>query len=193
MASSNGSAQALFANSSPENLAPLDSVVTDGPSGTYDHATLHRHTNALPLSPSEHEPASAASDAIYVLNTQRAVLQRLKAWDQWDTDRYKSLTKFLMSKAGFPRRPPRPTHAELLSLAKYFFPSRWSLRVVCDFGKGRFERFEVGLENVQQCESLSCSQCNDSMLIFYKTRRRNQIGRLYGGCLFPKIKCAPRD
>ena len=56
---------------------------------------------------------------------------------------------------GLAKRPICPTDAQLLSLATYFFPARLSLKVtVCDFGEGRFERFDVDLGGVWQCKSL---------------------------------------
>ena len=131
---------------SHENIVPLESVVTDEPSGSGNLAG-HNATPAIPF-----QPPWQWNE---ILNSQRAVLKRLKAWHQWEIDRYKSLGKLLASKAGFPKRPICPSNDQLLSLATHFFPPRWSLKVVvCDFGHGRFERREIELLNVENCESL---------------------------------------
>ncbi len=157
MASSNASIDASSRNPSHEHIAPLESVITGGYSGPYDGAA------GVPTNRqySEHNDAwkkildsqAAWNAARKMLDSQRVVLKRLKAWHQWDTDRYESLSKFIMSKAGLPKRPNCPDSGQLFSLATYFFTPRWSLRViVCDFGEGRFERFEVDLQNITQCK-----------------------------------------
>ncbi len=92
------------------------------------------------------------------LEPQRAVLRKLKAWHQWDTNRYKSLGNWLMSKAGLPKRPICPSKRELLSLSEYFFPLRRSLKIiVCDIGEGRLESFEADILDVEKCKLLICS------------------------------------
>ena len=149
MAGSNASVRLSARDRSHENIVPLESVVTDEPSGSEDLAG-HDSTHANSSRP--------FLDWEKILDSQRAVLKRLKAWHQWEHDRHESLGKFLMSKAGFPRRPICPSDDQLISLATHFFPPRWSLKViVCDFGDGRFERCETKLLNVEKCESLSCS------------------------------------
>ena len=159
---------------SHENIIPLESVITDGPS---DLENLGRHdsTHASPSRASGNQswwypdPSLSGNPSRKwneTLDSQRAVLKRLKAWHQWDTDRYKSLGNFLMSKAGFPKRPICPSDDQLVSLARHFFPPRWSLKVVvCDFGDGRFERCETNLLNVEKCKSLSCSWCDDLTIV----------------------------
>lgn len=80
------------------------------------------------------------------LNLQRRILRRLKAWHDWDENRHKSLRNFLLSKVGYPRRPPRPGNEELRRLAFYYFPPRSKLKVIiCDYGDHQFDRFEVEL------------------------------------------------
>ncbi len=157
MASSNASIHVSSRNLSHEHIAPLESVITGEHSKSYDGAAGVSFYQQYP----EHnattkkilDSQAAWNAARKMLDSQRAVLKRLKAWRQWDTDRYKSLRKFIMSKAGLPKRPKCPTPGQLFSLATYFFTPRWSLKViVCDFGEGRFERFEVDLENVTQCK-----------------------------------------
>ena len=157
MASSNASVGAPSRNISHENVVPLESIFTGEPSGPPDH-------RAVSAWPNSETPEAKLKDAEHldILDSQRAVLGRLKAWHQWDTDRYQSLSTYLMSKAGFPKRPICPTRDELLSLVTYFFPPRRSLKVVvCDFGEYRFERFEVPLEELEQCRSLFRSWCED--------------------------------
>ena len=84
------------------------------------------------------------------LENHRDVLKRLKAWHHWDANRHKSLSKFLLSKIGYPRRPACPDESDLLSLAKYYFPPRAELKVVvCDYGDGRFNRFEETLGKIE--------------------------------------------
>ena len=153
MASSNASVRPPAGDPSLENVVPLESVVTDEPSES-ERLARNPSIHALPSAPSWKWNET--------LNSQRAVLSRLKAWHQWETDRYKSLGKFLMSKAGFPKRPICPSNDQLVSLATHFFPPRWSLKVVvCDFGDGRFERCETELLNVEKCKCLSCSWSDD--------------------------------
>ncbi len=157
MASSNASIHASSHNLSHEHIAPLESVVTGEHSGSCDDAAgifvnserFPRHRSPYAFQPTLTNRQYAEHEA----DSQRIVLKRLKAWHQWDNDRYKSLRKFLISQAGFLKRPICPTPGQLFSLATYFFPPRWSLRViVCDFGEGRFERCEVDLQNVTQCK-----------------------------------------
>ena len=149
MAGSNASVRLSARDRSHENIVPLESVVTDEPSGSGNPARSDS-TRAVPSWP--------PWKWIEILHSQRAVLKKLKAWHQWENERHESLGKFLMSKAGFPRRPICPSDDQLISLATHFFPPRWSLKViVCDFGDGRFERCETKLLNVEKCESLSCS------------------------------------
>lgn len=154
MASSKTSVSAPCRNPNHGDIVPLESVVTGEPSrsfvraasGSVDPERLTRRHSTQALPPSDREIEWNA-----LLNSQRAVLRKLKAWHKWDTDRYRSLSKFLMSKAGFPKRPICPAPCQLFSLATYFFPPRWSLKAtVCDFGEGQFERFEVHLEDLQQ-------------------------------------------
>ena len=171
MASSNASIH----NLSHEHIVPLESVVAGEHSRSYDGAAgVSVNSERFPRQRSPHAFQSTPMNPQYsveatwnkildsqaawnaarkILDPQRVVLKRLKAWRQWDTDRYKSLSKFIMSKAGFPKRPICATPGQIFSVATYFFTPRWSLKViVCDFGEGRFERFEVDLENVTQCK-----------------------------------------
>ena len=159
MASSNASASVLSDNSDGDNIAPLESVVTEplfeshlSAAATPEspgHLTPHASAHKLRYLPS----SELEDSSIAAWESQRAVLQRLKAWHQWDTDRYTSLGKFLMSKAGFPKRPICPTNTELLSLATFFFPDRHSLKaVVCDFGINDVKREEIDLTDVRQCK-----------------------------------------
>lgn len=148
MESSNASVCAPPRNPGFENTAPLENVVTGQRPGSY--GSVPSGSPDIERLTQERERSQSAT-----IETQDAVLKRLKAWHLWDTDRYESLSKFLMSKAGFPKRPVCPTPDQLFSLATYFFPPRQSFKVVvCDFGEGRFDRFEVDLEGVQQCKSV---------------------------------------
>ena len=167
MASSNASVSVLSANPGGENIAPLESVVTEPLSEAYlraaatpespDHLTPHASAHELHFLPSSEQKDSSNA----ALESQRAVLQRLKAWYQWDTDRYRSMGSFLLSKAGFPKRPICPTNTELLSLATFFFPQRHSLKViVCDFSRNGVNREEVDLRDVRQCKCLFRSWCD---------------------------------
>lgn len=84
------------------------------------------------------------------LEKHREVLRRLKAWHDWHGYRHKSLKTFLLSKIGYPRRPHCPDESNLLSLAKYYFPPRAELEVVvCDYGDGRFRRFEESIGKIE--------------------------------------------
>ena len=167
MASSNASVSVLSYNADGDNIVPLKSVVTEPSSESHlraatalespGHLTPHASAHGLHSSPSSAQKDSSNS----ALESQRAVLQRLKAWHQWDNDRYTSLGQFLMSKAGFPKRPICPTNIELLSLTTFFFPQRHSLIiVVCDFGRNGVNREEVDLRDVRQCKCPFRSWCN---------------------------------
>lgn len=130
MASSNASVRAPSQNLGLENI-PLESDVISAPSALYDRAasasadpgrlTRPPSTQALPLRAPKRQYAEDKSTPNATLDFHRGVLRRLKAWHQWDTDRYKSLSKFLMSKVGFPKRPIRPSRDHLFWLATYFF------------------------------------------------------------------------
>ena len=160
MASSNVSVRLTSQDSRYENIIPLESVAT-GELSDRENRGGHDSTHAIPSGASESHSwwnplrsGNSSRNRGEELDSQRAVLKELKAWHQWDTDRYMSLGKFLMSKAGFPKRPICPSDDQLISLATHFFPPRWSLKVVvCDFGDGRFERCETELLNVEKCKS----------------------------------------
>lgn len=86
-----------------------------------------------------------------VLEGQRVVLARLRAWHQWEIYRRKSLLKYLLSKPGCLRRPRCPDDADLVSLGTYFFPDRNLLKVtVCDFGDERTERSTTSLGVIEE-------------------------------------------
>ena len=159
MASLNTSVSGRAETPCGDNIVPLRSVITEQFSESHfraatalenpGHLTPHASAPGLNLPPSSEEKDSGNT----ALEVQRAVLQKLKAWHQWDTDRYRSLGNFLSSKVGFPKRPICPTNTELLSLATFFFPQRHSLKVVvCDFGKNGVNREEVDLRDVRQCK-----------------------------------------
>lgn len=95
---------------------------------------------------------SLDEDRMTELRNHRKTLSDLRLWDSWDRDRLQSLTKFLWSKIGFPPRPHCPCYSDLLSLARYHFPPRYSLQVdIWDFGEGRAEHSHTTLATVQQC------------------------------------------
>ena len=141
MACSNASVSVLSENPNGDNIAPLESVVTEPPSESHlraaatpespGHLTLHTSSHELHSPPSSEQEYSRNA----ALESQRAVLQKLKAWHKWDTNRYRSLGIFLLSKVGFPKRPICLTNTEFLSLATFLFPQCHSLKMVaCDFG-----------------------------------------------------------
>ena len=172
MASSNASLSVLSDNPDGDNIAPLERVVTEPFSESHPRAAatpespghLTPHASAHELRPPSSSQREDSRDA--ALESQRAVLQKLKAWHQWDTDRYRSLGNFLLSKVGFPKRPFCPTTTELLSLATFFFPQRHSLKVVvCDFGMDGVNREEVDLRDVRQCKCLFRSWCHIPKII----------------------------
>ncbi|MCJ1460254.1 hypothetical protein MMC28_010633 [Mycoblastus sanguinarius] len=98
-------------------------------------------TGMSPTSPSKGEHLDSDfshmvdPDELPTLCLQRAVLQRLKAWHQWEQDSHRSLVDTLLrTPPAFIPRPSLPTEEELLSLAEYYFPLRDDLEVtVCDF------------------------------------------------------------
>ncbi|KAL8722754.1 MAG: hypothetical protein Q9225_000815 [Loekoesia sp. 1 TL-2023] len=93
----------------------------------------------------QHDQSSDSAE----LSKHRAVLKRLRAWHDWDQARRESLLSFVLSKLKIRRRPACPHEQELLSLALYYFPPRAELRAtICDFGNGRFERFEQNLGKI---------------------------------------------
>ena len=97
-----------------------------------------------------HEQYELIKPAMSQLERQREVLSRLKAWHDWDENRHKSLKKFLLSKAGYPRRPPRPSAEQLVNLSLYYFPLRTRLEVIiCDYGHDRFDRSELELGKIE--------------------------------------------
>ena len=167
MASSNASVVVLSDDPDGDNIAPLENVVTVPLSESHPraaatpessgHLTPHASAHELRSLPSSEQEDSRNA----ALESQRAVLRKLKAWYQWDTDRYRSLGNFLLSKVGFPKRPICPTTTELLSLATFFFPQRHSLKVfVCDFSMDGVNREEVDLKDVRQCKCPFRSWCD---------------------------------
>ena len=174
---------------SREDPTPLERIVTNEASRPYvDAAGGSIYSEALwqPALKRLHPPSLSFEQA---LKSQRAVLKKLKAWHIWDTDRYKSLGQFLMSKAGFPKRSTCPSSVELFSLATYFFPQRRSLKVVvCDFGEGLFERHEDDLENVEQRKPEFWTRYEIPELKLHKTGKGNHRGRLYDGCMITNSK-----
>lgn len=91
-----------------------------------------------------------------VLEGQRVVLARLRAWHQWEVDNHKSLFKYILSKLGYLRRPRCPDDADLVSLGTYFFPHRNLLKVtVCDFGHERAERSTASLGAIEERKPLT--------------------------------------
>ena len=96
-----------------------------------------------------------------VLEGQRVVLARLRAWHQWEVDNRKSLFKYILSKLGYLRRPRRPDDADLVSLGNYFFPPRSLLKVtVCDFGHERAVRSTASLGAIEERKPLALGLCD---------------------------------
>lgn len=86
------------------------------------------------------------------LQNHREVLERLRAWRDWEKSCQSSLRLFLLSKV-YPKRPPCPPKEELQSLAEYFFPPRPWLNVsICDFDNGGCERHNINIEKLPSCE-----------------------------------------
>lgn len=80
------------------------------------------------------------------------VLQRLKAWHQWETQHYSSLSTFLLSTIGYPRRPERPGDSELKQLAMFYFPPRSKLEVsIYDLGNEKFDLTTTTLGQIERC------------------------------------------
>ena len=83
-------------------------------------------------------------------------MQELKDWYQWGEDRHESPAKFIQRNIGIPKRPRRPSHAEMLSLVEYFIPSRSRTMVtICDFGKSgsgtrTLKRTDVALGDMRE-------------------------------------------
>ena len=88
-----------------------------------------------------------------ILGQQREVLDKLRAWYQWDRTRDRSVLASFQRKI-FSKRPSRPSEREVEGLAKYFFPPRGSVRAsICDFGHGeeahqRFKRLDVDITQI---------------------------------------------
>lgn len=90
------------------------------------------------------------------LRRHRATLKRLQTWYQWDETRRSSPMEYMLSNVGIRRRPACPDEQELLSLALYYFPPRAELKaIVCDFGDGKFHRFERSLGGIEASKYLS--------------------------------------
>ena len=98
-------------------------------------------------------PQDEAVGDVAELRKHRAVLARLREWNDWNEARRKSPLAHVLSKINVRRRPVCPCKQELLQLALYFFPSRATLKaVICDFGDGKFERSEQDLGRIDQCK-----------------------------------------
>lgn len=127
-------------------LVELETVIWDGQK-QFD-PTLSNHPAKLTRNNTR---TSLDEDHKTELRNHRKILSDLRLWDSWDRDRLQSLSKFLLSNIGIPPRPPCPSHSDLLSLARYHFPPRYSLQVdIWGFGEGRAEYSHTTLEAVQQ-------------------------------------------
>ena len=146
---------------------PLQRAVTSSQSGgVNDHSSQHsaqtahyRRSQEVVVEDDEthsevREESHRSEETLEVIFTkhelqrQREVLDRLRLWHNWEQERQRSLKAFLLSKI-YPKRPPCPSGRELLSLAKYYFPQRASLKAtVCDFGHEKFHMQEVGLRSL---------------------------------------------
>ena len=102
-----------------------------------------------------HKRRSRGQAAQQEVGRHHAVLQRLKAWNNWETERYSSLSAFLLSKIGYPRRPDRPSDSELKQLATFYFPLRSKLEVsIYDIGNENFDLTTTTLGDVERCKSI---------------------------------------
>lgn len=95
--------------------------------------------------------------ALWDLGIQRKILKKLRAWHEWDKNRRRSPTKYILS-CIYSTRTPCPSHAELLALATFFFPPRAKLTAtICDFscksGVGLCETSSVPLFQAYKCRS----------------------------------------
>lgn len=102
-----------------------------------------------------HERKSRGDVAQQDAARHHSVLQRLKAWHQWETQHYSSLSAFLLGTIGYPRRPDRPGDSELKQLATFYFPPRSRLEVsIYDFGNEKFNLTTTTLGQIERCNSL---------------------------------------
>ena len=84
-----------------------------------------------------------------ILEQQRNVLNKLRAWHQWDVAGDNSILASFRKKF-FSKRPLCPSEGEVESLAKYYFPPRGSVKAsICDFGHAEvphlFQRQDVDI------------------------------------------------
>lgn len=119
--------------------------------------THHDELDELQKPPLAHQQRMSRTEAAKkVLEGQRVVLARLRAWHQWEVDNRKSLFKYILSKLGYLRRPRCPDDADLVSLGTYFFPPRSLLKVtVCDFGHERAVRSTASLGAIEERKPLA--------------------------------------
>ena len=100
-----------------------------------------------------HERKSRGQAVQEEVGRHHAVLQRLKAWKKWKTEHYSSLSAFLLSTIGYPRRPDRPSDSELKQLATFYFPPRSKLEVsIYDIGNEKFDLTTTTLGNIERCK-----------------------------------------
>lgn len=143
---------------SPDSV-PLEDVIISSPRETSHHhlefvSQSEYTSNIVKASEIRSEGQKAAlrlEKTRQQLRRHLEVLARLRTWRDWESDRQVSLRRFLLSRL-YSKRPPCPTHQDLRDLAEYFFPLRDSIRVsICDFGEGRFERYETTVGQIETC------------------------------------------
>ena len=99
-------------------------------------------------------PESASTQCGYdtTLEEHRQVLEKLRAWRDWEKAPQGSLLSFPRKKL-LSKRPPRPGSEDLQSLAKFFFPPRGSLKAsICDFGPGNGPEEIFEREDIEICK-----------------------------------------
>lgn len=93
-------------------------------------------------------------DANMELANVRQTLDRLRKWHNWGVRSRQSLKWYLWSRI-YHKRPPCPSHDQLRQLALFFFPPRaTAVKVeICDYGDGRFRRYDTTVDNLVPCQS----------------------------------------
>lgn len=167
--------------------APLESIVITDSAAAVSVETLPP-TPPLSRAPQDLTFAALIRDAINQipqreaqalvdLENQRKVLDRLRAWRKWDTNRRRSPIKYILSWI-YSTRPSCPSHTELLALATYFFPLRVNLTAtICDFicksGVSRCETSSVPLFQAYKCRSSTAT----ALYVYSETTKSGEKNR----------------
>ena len=125
--------------------------------------------------------------AIAEYSKYRTVLEKLRAWHEWDTTRRKSLTSFVLSMLGLRRRPVCPSEDDLYELALFHFPLCAHIKArICDFHIGGVTTFEQSVDKIEKGMAPGILPCSKPLTPL-QSGPRNRTGLSFVGCRFHEV------